>query len=196
MYTNAYLNRFRGTRNYVQGADMVNGVLEYVKSQKGENGEVIAVKFRSFTENSVYLSEDVCDSPEYSLIGTFSLRDETLISGYFYSGNTKIATRVDYDESIFAYDVDVDKQTVSSVDQKYSVIEDLVAVVKFLHNQLFPSGDEKWVFVQLDLDVVLPRNYRRLEARIGKMLRGSFTVTEFSIDGAVVGKIGFSKVKI
>ena len=102
MFTNAYLNRFRGSRNYVQGTDIVNALLEYSAITGDEKNVLSSVKFRSFARETVYFAMEVCNSTEFEQIGTFGLNGASLRRGYIYSGRPKVSRRRDYDDTVFS----------------------------------------------------------------------------------------------
>lgn len=192
MYTNQFFSRFKGNRDYVNGADMVLGVYKFLESLNTNKNALKSIKFRKFSDKVVYIV-DLEDVTRGNLVGEFSYSCNGNVSKkYLVHESEYIKNRSEYDESAFGYNFE--DKTILSEQQVYTTIEDIVGLVKINHYKQFSGFDGKWIFAQLDLKSKLPSTFSRIELPIKVVVKNSFTTSDIIIDNESVGTIKFSRI--
>lgn len=189
---------FKGNRTYVHGTDIFNKLIEYLHD---ENKVVLSLdlSFHGIANSSLMLSDTKPDN-ENSLKFAFKYMDINNNKQILYGSesNKTIDCRYEYDEDLIckASILDVKKQKIELCeDTNYSFIENIVALNKYLLENLFPDAKGKWYFTRLQLKEDINKNKIdaiRLEFKTNFNFK--LTKTEIFIDNKALGFIYFSLV--
>jgi len=188
---------FKGERNYIQGPDLVNGVLSYFSEAVIEN---VKFSIHGFI-NTPYCTLSVYETAPKNHIGQFrgslSCNERKLwVEITVQDQRSGTGNRSLYDESAITSRCNIeDKQVSLTGSSPYSFIETIVSMHKFLLTKLFPSGNSKWIFTAIDLN-----EYRDLRENLSIKLLHNFqnklVKSEVLSDDVRVGIIYFSLVKL
>lgn len=187
---------FKGERNYIQGPDLVNGVLSHFSEAMIENMKFSIHGFINtpYCTLSVYETDPKSHTVQFR--GSLSCNGRKLwveitaqdqLSG---TGNRSL-----YDEGAITSQCNIEDKQVSLIGSSpYSFIETIVSMKKFLLTKLFPPGSSKWIFTAIDLN-----EYRDLRENLSIKLLHNFQnklVKSEVLSGDIrVGIIYFSLVK-
>jgi len=180
---------FKGKRNYLHSTDVFNKLLEIF----GNDIENIDFLFYRITNKNILLKESL--DKKLNLVFVFEFFQKGEKKRYYgFETEETIKCRYSYDEDSIIEKVFILKECVYLEKyNKYSFIENLVALNKFLHINFFPKKG-KWYFARLQLDKV-PFNFIPLKVCLHKSLGSKLTVSNIYIDKTPLGKIYFSMVE-
>lgn len=145
---------FKGSRTYVHGTDIYNQLVAYLQD-KNETILSLDLSFHGIAKNNLILSNKKPDD-ETSLKFAFKYMDINNKKQILYGSksNKTIDCRYEYNEDMICKVsmLDIKKQTVElNEDTGYSFIENIVALNKYLLENLFPDVQGKWYFTRLQL---------------------------------------------
>jgi len=179
---------FKGGRNYVRGTDMFNAVLAVV----GDSVKDIDFNIYRLTGNNIILTDD---SSKPAPVFRFTYNDSEVRKSLFgIETEEKVTCRYNYDENdiIKACELDLEKGEIQlSSDTGFSFIENLVAMNKYLLNNLFKPQSGMWLFVRLQL-VEVPKNFETMSLKFEGGLGMSLTKTSIRVSDKHMGYIYFS----
>ncbi len=198
--------RFKGPRNYIQGADIYDILFKKVVQQEFDDLDSNAISHLNFsinkmTSSQLYacLSKDDRPSEENS-VGklSFTYQGERFYL-FLYETHEAVHDRYDFDEEniITSCAMNGDTKSISNVIQippNFSAIEVLVAMNKALHQSIVHSQG-KWVFTGLQLDSPVERNFDNIRIQLVSTLGYKLTKASVETDGNHRGHIYFSLLK-
>lgn len=185
---------FKGTRNYLQGPDIFNALIDSLQSFP----EVISnldVSFHRLSSHQLQLCDEEPDSCDLvaacrytvgSLDKTVYLKEtiESVVGSYLY----------DEDNVIDGLLIDEQKRSASLMTtSEYTMIETWVAMVKALHLRAFSGSKGKWLFVRAKF-----KEYKKYHSpsintvKISSSFGVKLTRTEVFRDDIKLGEIFFS----
>ena len=177
--------KLKGLRNYVQGPDIFNTLSQEFFAGSGR--WIKQLKFSSLLKTSAKLLTgiDLQKHNKEIFVATGIAAadgDQDLPFALLPLENTSIEERYDYneqqiiDELVFSSD---DKLIELSAQTSFSVIEEAVAAVKELNNQLTPPlANKKWLFTGINLNDRLPAD--REEGVVLQITRSQIIANRFS----------------
>lgn len=187
---------FKGSRNYLQGGDLLAAALRSLNLDEG---------FRKFsltldrkTGKQPYLiviepDENTQTRPERAFARV--LVQPQQIKAWIVEGEQDVESRVDFDEdALLSLGRFTGMQAEVTSDQQVNAIELFVAFIKQLHILNFPlSGKEHWAVTQIDLNGPLPVGgllgcKLAIESRLGTTL----TRSDIMIEGRPLATMFFS----
>lgn len=191
--------RFKGARGYIHGTDMFNTMLPahshptlanirftvhefiytpkcrlYRASSKEELGNVVDVRAR-------------CQFDEKGVTHCLALTQG--------SGNAASGERYEYDEErlIALCSMEADRITLRHR-SPFTFIENVVAMNKHLHQQLFPDAMGTWVFTRIGLERGCDQR-EKLVLRLRHNLQYRLTRSDILVGGQKLGDLFFSLMK-
>ncbi|KTD33981.1 hypothetical protein [Legionella israelensis] len=187
---------FKGNRDYVQGSDMVNAILNHFASSQLQH---IKMSVHGFLRNPSCLLNIYDIAPTF--LGT--LRGSFYIAGkhqWFEIMEQKECPahyeRYEFNEDIITSQCEIqDKQIFYRSVSPYSFMETIVSMKKYLLSILFPLTKVKWLFtgVELQSNVVAQEN---LSVEITHNLHNKLIKSKIYADNHVLGFIYFSSVAL
>lgn len=191
--------RFKGNRDYIHGTDMFNVMSACFPSLGMSNirftvhGFIYTPLCRLYvTGNKDALSEvpDVRARCQFEVDGATKWLALTQLEG-----DTTTGTRYAYDENRITTLCKIgDAGVVLTSMSPFTFIESVVAMNKFMHEQMFPEAVGKWIFTRIDLTRFCDER-ENLEIQFKHNMNFRLTKADVLVDGAKVGDIYFSLVK-
>lgn len=193
---------FRGSRDYLQGADLYQGMLEVEAANFPPSP--IQIQYHSLLHHQpdlVWSTENLTalrKAPAYRGEARFGTGDQQ-INAVLLESDRPISRRVECNEKEVVASAQVDVPAKTAVLPFPSVgtpMEMVVFLNKQLHFQVLPHVTEKWLFVKLDLKEALPQTgEKQLTLILRQILGDRFTRAEILIDDKSFGFITFSTAK-
>lgn len=190
---------FKGHRNYLQGPDILNGLLTATSTVEGDRfGPIVAAFHRKISRQPDVVLADPSGASVAPLnsFGHWSLgyRSGTR-RGWFAESERPVSERKPYDEDSVIADClrSSDSLTFNGV-TRLNAIELAVAMVKALHNEKFPLPPSKhWVVCQFHLDLELTDLHKSgMTVRLISALGNRLTKSQLTSAGQALGQLYFS----
>lgn len=190
---------FRGKRDYLQGADLYQFIVDRVGGDLPEGPLQLQFHTLLRRQGELLVGVDEVASwrkrPEYRGEGRFGPPGEAR-QVVLVETDAEVAERKLCNESevVKGAEVDVaDRSAVLAFPSGGTPMEMVVFLNKQLHFQVLPEVKEKWLFVRLELNQRLPETgERELKLVLRQVLGNRFTKTEILIDDVSYGFIIFS----
>lgn len=194
---------FKSTRDYVQGGDIFNEVIQIIKS-RGEcqsNLNVDLIMRNVLRTNADLFFVKKTDNNSDKLVNaTINISCNTnQYQMILVENDTPIDQRNDYfeEEIIKSVLFNEDEKAISlEKSNHYTVIERIIALNKVLLNNLFPNHGGKWYFVKIKLrnwDINM-EDSASIKLSFKKNLDFKLTDTLIYVQGEQVGNIYFSLI--
>lgn len=183
---------FKGNRNYVHGTDMFNNLINILGK------DIINIDFMIYkkTDKNIILSDSKAKLSDNVIFKFLYLKkgQEKLVYGL--ETDEKLNCRYDYDEESIVKVAKIDipnKSIILDKKTKYSFIENVVAINKYLLNSLFIDKKGKWYFTRIQLKGI-SKEYLPLKLVFKNSFNLKLTKTEILTDNKKIGYIYFSLV--
>ena len=191
--------QFKGDRSYIHGTDIFNAMLDNYPAASLGNISFTMHDFVRTPTCQLYLMESkaslnelvgVCTRCQFEINGTTHWLALTQGNGDVTSGG-----RYEYDEEQIITLCSLQGECITlSKPSNFTFIENIVAMNKYLHQQLYPGVVGKWIFTRIDLK----RNCvsrESLELRFRHNMNYRLTKSDILVDGKKIGDIYYSLVK-
>lgn len=190
---------FKGERNYLQGPDILCGLLGSLSNAGADVDGALAATFRRKVgaQPDVVIAgdENAAGSPENSFGHWTAVSGSRKVRGWFVETKRHVEERVPYDEvSAIGQCAKSSNEVAFDGVTTLNATELAVAMVKSLHNDRFALGaDAHWVVCQFALDRPLRDEYKQgmrvvLHSTLGKRLTKSVVFS----GGQMLGHLFFS----
>lgn len=190
----------KSDRNYVRGTDFYDlASVELRKIKNDDGGYISRILFRNITVNLCYLT---LSKPAQEVLigsGVFSTSDDSEIQFWLVDTGRNITERMPFDESAINKSTYLDKKKQLALvlkQEKFSPIENIVTLTKFLNNKLMPDVNGKWLFAQLDLVKPLSEDTTNISVLLKNAIPGRFSICQVLMDEDIVGEIKFIVGKV
>jgi hypothetical protein len=191
--------QFKGARNYIQGPDLFNAMVDVgYPIEHLRNIRFIAHQFVSAPVCELYLTND---KEELNQISDINARCQLEVDHVSYWIALKPLTtdkpgkRGDYDEENLIALCRWEGATIRLTQlSPFTFIETLVSMNKHMHQQLFPDVAGKWIFTRIDLDSGCAER-EHLELHFKHNMNYRLTKSEILANGQKLGDLYFSLVK-
>jgi hypothetical protein len=175
--------QFKGNRTYVQGGDIYN----HVSGLLGNDEYVNDISIRQVTSKNCYLKTAADKTDIVVCIVKTNERNYVLVEGTT-SANGSYA----FDEEYLLKDATVNGNIVTmEVQDKFSLIENIIALTKKLNYSVNPEVNGKWLFGQLKLDKPFPAKPHNIKIENTRRIPNRFSENSITIDGINYGTIIF-----
>lgn len=181
--------KYKGSRNYIHGSDIFMAATNFFLEQ---NGYIKRLAFKSFARNQLKISFDEPLSNDRAL--GYGILSSPLGNKKFFLIETgqSVTERYPYDENEVLDGSQIfDAYIENSTPNKYSTIENIIALTKKLNNHLSPEISGKWLFGQLDVKDALPDSWHEIKVTRKTCIADSFSRNLIEIDGQDYGEIRF-----
>jgi hypothetical protein len=192
--------QFKGTRNYIQGPDLFNSMIDLgYPIESLHDIRFTAHQFVNSPVCELYLAND---KEELGHIPDIYARCQLEARRKPYwialkpiaTGNT--GKRRDYDEaSLFSLCRCGDDTVRLTRRSPFTFIETIVSMNKYLHQQLFPDVVGKWIFTRVDL-ISGCSEREHLELHFKHNMNYRLTKSDILVNGQKLGDLYFSLVKV
>jgi hypothetical protein len=189
--------RFKGERDYLQGADIFNETVRWLIAKEGE---IMNIDFTFHKLASQQLKAIVGTRPDGAkpVAECVFTSSGTRQRAYVVEIDQPVTDRYPYpeDEIVSLMEIDLAKRRgVLSGEARYSDIEIWVAMTKALHYKVFPDLKGKWLFVRGRFPQYANHGRATEHAvAIVASFNDKLTRSEVLVDGVKVGEIYFSIV--
>ncbi|MEP2448772.1 MAG: hypothetical protein ABJI69_16180 [Balneola sp.] len=185
--------KFKGSRRYVHGTDMIEKVF-----QKVDDIDHFNIRIQKMTSNNLILKEEESESP----VAKIDIKTHSGITRKFHydESDENVVGRYEYDEAevVKKAVLDFDEESIQmNFNDKYSWVENIVALHKRLLNEAI-SNEVKWLFVGLELKSL--EGLKKLSSdnvftiSISKKLRLKLIQSNIYLDNILIGQIKFSSI--
>ncbi|WP_323011592.1 hypothetical protein [Castellaniella sp.] len=188
---------YKGNRNYLHGSDIFNSLSSIADDVTGEKGSYIErLSFRGFARKSCFI-ETISPDNEKKVVGEVRYRACGMtepVRAFIIETEMAVTGRATFNEASIVQDAVFDAAGSSAqilFDSEYSVIENIIALTKFLNYSVVPDVDGKWVFGQLDLMFPLVKACENVSVHMVKLINNKFSVNNIYLDKKKVGSIRF-----
>lgn len=193
---------FRGGRDYLQGADLYQALVDFFGDRMPPGP--LTLVFHQFLRHQpdvVWPVEDLLDWRARSdYRGELRAGSgEAMLRAVLLESERPVTERRACNEAevVAAAEVDAaERRARLAFPCPGTVMEMTVFLNKQLHFQVLPEVKEKWLFVKLESDGVLPgTGGRELTLELAQVLGNRFTRARIAVDGKPCGHISFSTLK-
>jgi len=194
--------KFKGNREYIQGPDIYDSVIKYLKEAFYKEIENIDMTFHktASTNLSGFLvdEKDTIEIKDYIVIFKFKSQGIDYILG-LKENEENITERVEYPEEKIIELTELlleEKSIVLGREIEFSGIEKIVSLNKALLQNLYPDVKGKWYFTRLQISEPIS-NQKDDKYKIILLRNMNFQLTKSSIEinGKQIGYIYFTMVK-
>lgn len=189
---------FKGERNYLQGGDLCNAVMEAVSGSSVGEAVRFQLAFHRFIAKQpdiVWLEGEKTSSRPENVAAEFAVNGSLgKASGWLVETDREVDCRVPFDEERIALHCAYDGESVSILGESgYLPIEVAVSMTKQLHNRMLPSSAGRWIFTRLDVSRLFQSgDAAALTIKLQENLYGRLTKSEIKVHGEAIGHIFFS----
>lgn len=189
---------FKGERDYLQGADIYQAVVEAIRSELREPVGGIRMAIRRFFARQPDLLW--ADSPELSARPGDAVVDYTVElpprrpGGWLVESARPVECRLPFDEARIAMQCAFSDRTVEVMGELgFLPIEVVVAMTKQLHQRKLPAAAGRWIFTRIDLRRLLRQpDASALSVTLEENLHNRLTRSSIVAGGEAIGSIYFS----
>jgi hypothetical protein len=192
---------FKGERNYLQGGDLCNAVMEAVSGSSVGEAVRFQLAFHRFITKQpdmVWLEGEKTSSKLENVAAEFAVSGSLgKASGWLIETDREVDCRIPFDEERIARHCGFAGESVSILgDSGYLPIEVAVSMTKQLHNRVLPASVGRWVFTRLDAARIFQDgDAAALTITLKENLYGRLTKSEIKVRGEPIGHIFFSLVR-
>jgi hypothetical protein len=192
---------FKGNRDYLQGGDLCNAIMENVRL--GYGGEVSRFKlafhrFISHQPDAFWVDgEDSLSRPSNRVADFTVTGTNGNVNGWLVESDRQVNCRVPFDEDRIARLCKMSGESISiRGDAGYLPIEIAVSMTKQLHNSLLNVSAGRWVFTKLDMRRLFQLDdATSLTITLKENLYNRLTKSEITVGSDLLGAIYFSLVR-
>ena len=202
MYSKLLDIPFRDNRDYLHGTDIYRAIIANVAGTIDVDSILnLQIKFRQFTSRRLKLEIFDIDNSQKCMKSPVSFKIKTQnerkgVVGCLSELNEAVTRREKSNESAISQLCTVDEKTVSFCsDGEFSPIDCLVFATKFLHTEILPKPDARWIFAALDITRALDNSdIRSMRVTLESVVRDRFTECYVVLKEERVGSICFNTV--
>ncbi len=183
---------FKGSRNYVQGPDIVS---EIFKAFVQQDIKEIDIKFNGITQTNLNLLEGH-DAPDAKVNIRLKLAGLDKTFQLIENGEV-IDCRYEYDENKILENCNLDLANQQIALQKvsgFTLCENFVAMNKNLLQTLFPEEQGKWYFTRLEQKRIID-NDELITVKLIKNFNFRLTKSDILVGNEVISSVYFTMVR-
>lgn len=181
---------YRGARSYIQAGDIFLAIDAALANQ--QLGYLKKLTLNRFARNQLVITFDD-PKEDNKLVGSGIMSSEIQVRKFYLVETAEPVTKRNaYDEDEVLIGAVLSNLTITNMFvNKYTVIENLIALTKKLNYQLVADVSGRWVFGQLDLSSALPRSWNRIKITRTVCIANRFSRNSIEIDGFDFGELRF-----
>lgn len=188
---------YKGSRDYLHGSDFFNALMDITEEITGSSENFIdQLIFRRYATQICEIT-NIKPSDSNKVVGQVRYivpNDKSHMKFWLVETDTPITDRYPFDETIILDEISLDQEkrlVVLPQCSKYTPIEDVIILTKYLNYSISPITNGNWLFGQLDLTEPLTDLYHSLEIQMKNLIKGKFSVNDIFLDGRHIGTIRF-----
>lgn len=191
--------QFKGARNYIQGTDMFNVMISSYPDVDVTN---IRFTVHGFVSTPLCLLYSADSKEALNEVADIRARCQFDAEGVTHwlaltqgEGDEISGSRYEYDEERIISSCRMEKEGIVLAQQSpYTFIENIVAMSKYMHQQLFPEAVGKWIFTRIDLTADCDER-ENLALQFKHNMNYRLTKSDILVNDKKVGDLYFSLVK-
>lgn len=187
---------FRGSRDYIQGADIYEAVVTTIQSDCGPVPGALRLQMHSLARTScellfapaeVPVSRPALGKAEFVLGGWH---------GWIVETGRPVVERLPYDEGHIARQCEITGSIIRTTGKMpNSAVEVLIGATKLLHQSLYPQIERKWIVSRIELQRVFTADDFAMEVELLQNLNDRLTRSAIRCASEPLGHIFFSAIK-
>lgn len=185
--------RFKGGRTYIHGTDLFQSITQFMDAEK--SGYLKEVSFRLFGDRQCAILFTTPESAESRVICQGRWHDRMTGSDvrfWVVEQGAPVSDHYEFDEDSLCSGAELSENTsLRSFNSEFSMIENIVALTKKLHNEKLSLTKGKWVFGQIILNERLPESSEQIQIENYQNIKDRFSRNRIVLDGHLVGEIRF-----
>lgn len=190
--------KFKGSRNYIHGSDLFNAMIPVNLSIGVHNLRFSVHDFVYSPVCQIYLTdnkETLNNLPHINARCQYDMEGITHFLALTQVGNdASLAGRYKYDEEEILSLCHMEGEGIALIQHSpFTFIENVVAMNKHMHQQLFPDALGKWIFTRIDLMHGCDEQ-ESIALQLKHNMNYRLTKTDILVNGVKVGDIFFSLV--
>jgi hypothetical protein len=182
----------KGNRSYIHGTDIFNKVIDLLQDQMQK--DKIDLSFHGIATKNIYLIDEKPQEDLIKFIIKFNDKSHNRCVFYAIENDQDIDCKIEYDESIITNIAKIDTKSQKidlCKETSFSFIENIVALNKYLLQNIFPDVKGKWYFTRLQLNIY-PDNFYPIKLTLKANFNFKLLKTEIVVGSNIVGYIYFS----
>lgn len=194
--------KYKGERRYVHGTDIINKTI-ILLNHLNYFPDTFEISFKNVINSSLEIdiyskteyNDKIASNSKVEALANFKHKKNIYYIVYKRTKN-QITGVYNFDEKFITRKTILKlekKSAIYSFENKYSVIEIIVAINKHLLNHIFPDKSGKWYFGKLSLEKnVITNKFSKIKIMVIKNIGVRYTKSLIEVDGVEVGFIFFS----
>lgn len=187
---------FRGSRDYIQGADIYEAVVATIQRDCGPVRGALKIRMHSLARCSCELLLAPADVP---VARPESGKAEFVLGnwhGWVAETDDPIVERLPYDEGHIARQCEITGSIIRTTGKTpNSAVEVLIGATKLLHQSLYPQVEHKWIVSRIELQRVFTATDFAMEVELLQNLNDRLTRSAIRCASEPLGHIYFSAIK-
>lgn len=187
---------FKGDRDYVQGPDIYNQLVDILKDQIGFGS--MSISLHDMVRNNLLLKYEKPESIDKIKVAfKFVSINGSVKEVYLVDSDVPVTKRYAYDENKITSLLEIDtanKVCHLNKDTCFSFIENVVAMNKYLIQHVFPEIKGKLVFTKLNLNNQCLTENLPLSVKLRTNFNNKMTRSIIFLDNKEIGDIMFNVI--
>lgn len=193
----------RGTRDYLQSADVYSKLLASLEAQLGQGSIAsLQVKFSAINRRlPQYRIHDVTShhkpTPRNTIVASFALHDGDTRQIEIVEGDRRPSEALSDNETEIAKFIEVfDEYSQLKPTVDATISEQVVFASKTFHYSKFPTETAKWMVVELNINLELAsQDWELMTIRLDMQRNEAVTKSSIYVDGANIGFVRYMKIE-
>ena len=188
---------YKGGRKYVHGTDLYNSISNLAKQIIAPEAWVKSLIINKMIHMKCVIKFNIVKHDKVA--GKFIIsNNKDYIEGFVIETNNSIVRHYAYDErSIYSTILLTGSRADQTFRTKFSSIEEVVAITKYLHNKIYPALGKIWVFSKLKLTKRFNVSKDTLySVKVKQNLGNRMTLSEIKENDQFIGEIVFTAMDV
>lgn len=193
---------YRGTRDYLQSADLFTGLFEAITRRFGADSVIgLRVKFSDISKTLPQfriVNEDFGFKPtqQNPIVGSVRLSDGKTHDLEVVHGTKSPNKRLEGDEAAISEHIIVSGlQAQLKPAVKAKLAEQIVFASKKMHYKAYPPGDKKWMVVEINVQFdKVAKDWEMLSIKLDMERNETVTSSSIYLDNVKIGAVRYVKV--
>lgn len=183
--------KYKGSRDYLHGGDIFDALNDSLSKELG--GRLLRITYKRLARNQLGLTLSEPSNAEF-VTATGVWLTSSGIRNQFWLVETDVPVTDSYpfNEDLITHSAELDEEVICGRRaNKYTLVENVIALTKKLNYELAPEVKGKWLFGQLDLPQRLPSDWNCVVITRTVAIGHAFSRNRITIDGQDFGEIRF-----
>lgn len=194
--------RFKGERQYIHGTDIIGAILDITSTKFNSYPDELSGSFHGLLQKQgsarVYSEDYVVEPIDYQAQFKFVIKGKRYRIEIFAT-DMNVVLSYPYYESDVLCGSSINGKTISMAHkEKYTYIEQIVALTKKLHHEVYLNVKDKWLFSKIKLNShTAPNDYqeKKIAIKALKNMGNKLSQCAIMVDDFSIGQIYFTAMK-